>query len=797
MIYEKSKIDGRPSFAGSHWDNNMEIYYLSEKMRCCNDKKFAEVQDRVGKGILTPEDQDYLLSRVQTTELENQNESFKEGKVSIIVTLNKQREDLNREKLNSLIPDERAYTCFAVDRVMNITEQKEPPKDLPYTATGNLPPELIIKKGAPVVITTNHPKSVYKEEGICNGSRGYIDFIQVNDDDPEMVEIIWIVLNNQEFGRKLRSDNYHLRQNLPLHERSTPIFPQKKRFKINLGNVEYQRAQFPLNLAYALTSWKVQGATFDGAGIVDFRDGYIAPGSFYVAMTRVKEGDKLFLRDFKPSYIRSLKDVEEKIEEMRKEKPYTFFKHYLHKPCFKKDRNDLKVGYLNVNCLTDSLHLECVDNDRNLLNLDLLCLSDIRLVEKEQTQEVQKKFKHWNIVFRKDTEDKRKHMGLLFVVPKDKPNLWEGKFEIKEEIKSSNGTKAQVINVNYDNNLSFSFVYVNSKPSVGDSKLLANKVSGSSFVLGDINLDSSDKKDKPKINLICSEERVQHLKAITRKQEKQLDHIFVKKELEGNTVTDCYYHFGSDHKSIVLRYSHFENDEKVSEYMPVSDAEGTAELAESKIKSENDLDKIKSENDENEDQKLPLEKTVTKQKRRPKKGVKQQQQQPISDPYHSLNGTNWLDDEVINQYCNLIMKKHPDVFIFSTFFSQTFFTDKRPHATNKKFNKTKDLFSKRLVFFPLHQLSHWYLCYMDYENACLFILDPHIDKEMTIADIERLRNRYDVQLKKLEDEFLKVTYVELKRSDWKEMKRSIRFPPSIPRQKDDENCGCFLLNFIR
>ena len=70
----------------------------------------------------------------------------------------------------------------------------------------------------------------------------------------------------------------------------------------------------------------MQGATFEEAGIVDFREGFIAPGSFYVAVSRVKEGKKLSLRDFQPSYVRASKEVEDKIAEMRSQKPYIFFK---------------------------------------------------------------------------------------------------------------------------------------------------------------------------------------------------------------------------------------------------------------------------------------------------------------------------------------------------------------------------------------------------------------------------------------------------------------------------------------
>ena len=59
--------------------------------------------------------------------------------------------------------------------------------------TGNLVTELVLKVGAPVVIKTNHSKHKYKDDGIMNGARGYVQAITVSKDDPEKVEIIWVV----------------------------------------------------------------------------------------------------------------------------------------------------------------------------------------------------------------------------------------------------------------------------------------------------------------------------------------------------------------------------------------------------------------------------------------------------------------------------------------------------------------------------------------------------------------------------------------------------------------------------
>ena len=416
FITEKSKIDGRPLCAPSYWDQHFRIYYMTEKMRCRNDEEFSAICDRVGKGTINIEDEKFLQSRIISTPLEDDNAYFKDGTIAIIVTTNKKREEINIEKLERLLPHKKTYTCYSTDRTINVSKANELPSDLPYTQTGQLPSKLHIKVGAPVMITSNHKKSIYKEDGMMNGARGYIDFIQCNKDDPDDVEIIWVVFNNKETCSRYRSDFRHLRGRLNIDEYATPILPVKKRFQVKHGNIEYQRKNFSLTLGYCLTAHKCQGETYDGGVIIDFRDGFVISGSFYVAITRVKSGNKLFLKDFDSTYIKPSKDIEEKIEHMRKNKPYLFFKKYLEDKIFEFDKEDMKICYLNINKLT-TCHSEYVNEDKNLLNIDILCLSDTRLTQSIKSEDIKASMPNWDIVYRHDCEDGREHMGMLFITP--------------------------------------------------------------------------------------------------------------------------------------------------------------------------------------------------------------------------------------------------------------------------------------------------------------------------------------------------------------------------------------------
>ena len=63
------------------------------------------------------------------------------------------------------------------------------------------------------------------------------------------------------------------------------------------------RSQLPLRLAYAATMHKVQGSTLDAA-LIDIGSGIFEYGQAYVALSRVRSLDSLYVHDFDPSAFR-------------------------------------------------------------------------------------------------------------------------------------------------------------------------------------------------------------------------------------------------------------------------------------------------------------------------------------------------------------------------------------------------------------------------------------------------------------------------------------------------------------
>lgn len=136
---------------------------------------------------------------------------------------------------------------------------------------GTYLPELVLRVGAQVMITSN----LNVKTGIVNGSRGVIIGMAT--------EYITVKLLD---GRIIR------------------ITP-----KVNsTAHPKIGRRQFPLIPAWAITIHKSQGQTIDYAEI-DLGTSIFADGQAYVALSRVKSLEGLFIRSFARSSIRTSRTV--------------------------------------------------------------------------------------------------------------------------------------------------------------------------------------------------------------------------------------------------------------------------------------------------------------------------------------------------------------------------------------------------------------------------------------------------------------------------------------------------------
>lgn len=131
-------------------------------------------------------------------------------------------------------------------------------------------PDLQLKRGAAVMCTVN----LDMERGICNGSQGIVTNFVGSDNRPEVKfsNGITIVIGP--------------------HSWQSSEYPT------------IAISQYPLQLAWALTIHKIQGATLAMAQI-DIGNGIFEYGQTYVALSRIQSLDGLYLAGFNPGRIKA------------------------------------------------------------------------------------------------------------------------------------------------------------------------------------------------------------------------------------------------------------------------------------------------------------------------------------------------------------------------------------------------------------------------------------------------------------------------------------------------------------
>ncbi|NXP56218.1 SENP1 protease, partial [Heliornis fulica] len=92
----------------------------------------------------------------------------------------------------------------------------------------------------------------------------------------------------------------------------------------------------------------------------------------------------------------------------------------------------------------------------------------------------------------------------------------------------------------------------------------------------------------------------------------------------------------------------------------------------------------------------------------------------------TLNNLNWLNDEIINFYMNLLMERSkekglPAVHAFNTFFFTKLKT--AGYQAVKRWTKKVDIFSVDLLLVPIHLGVHWCLAVVDFRKRSITYYD--------------------------------------------------------------------------
>ncbi|KAK5869641.1 hypothetical protein PBY51_024343 [Eleginops maclovinus] len=147
----------------------------------------------------------------------------------------------------------------------------------------------------------------------------------------------------------------------------------------------------------------------------------------------------------------------------------------------------------------------------------------------------------------------------------------------------------------------------------------------------------------------------------------------------------------------------------------------------------------------------------------------------------TLEEQNWLNDQIINMYGELIMEAtQQKVHFFNSFFHKQLVA--KGYEGVKRWTKKVDLFSKWLLLFPIHLEIHWSLITVTMATKTI----SYYDSQGIV-----FRHTTDNIMKYLQSEAREKQQTAFQKG-WK-----ITIIKGIPQQKNDSDCGVFVLEYCR
>merc|ERR1711954_431984 len=157
---------------------------------------------------------------------------------------------------------------------------------------------------------------------------------------------------------------------------------------------------------------------------------------------------------------------------MRTFNNYQMKKIYLDERIFINDHSELKLGFLNINGLLDGNHEFYLNEDKNLINLDVLVLCETKLTKNLDNSLIRMKMDKWDIIGRYDAGDNSKHMGMMVLTPKVS-SIKEKMTTITYQCSQRNeNLQIQGIVLRMNNGLSFGFLYSRTTPNTPEVKAI-------------------------------------------------------------------------------------------------------------------------------------------------------------------------------------------------------------------------------------------------------------------------------------------------------------------------------------
>ena len=208
-----------------------------------------------------------------------------------------------------------------------------------------------------VVLNTN------TSDGLTNGASCTVKYVQVSQ-NRKARGIIWMQFEDENIGKKTCSEHRNKYKEHILKS-WTPILPETRKFSVG-RNHEVYRTQFPLRPASSKTIHRSQGDTVTEI-VLDFT-GRSQPGLHYVAMSRVREFEKLNLLNFDARKVLTSEQMKREMYRLRQQ-PFILTQSNLY-----EIEADLKIAFVNAQPL--HRHKLNVTHDFNLASADIFVCTE-------------------------------------------------------------------------------------------------------------------------------------------------------------------------------------------------------------------------------------------------------------------------------------------------------------------------------------------------------------------------------------------------------------------------------------
>ncbi|XP_069111084.1 sentrin-specific protease 1-like [Argopecten irradians] len=150
----------------------------------------------------------------------------------------------------------------------------------------------------------------------------------------------------------------------------------------------------------------------------------------------------------------------------------------------------------------------------------------------------------------------------------------------------------------------------------------------------------------------------------------------------------------------------------------------------------------------------------------------------------TLSGLNWLNDEIINFYMNLLMERGKEEGKAKVYACNTFFYPKvlsGGHSAVRRWTKRIDVFSQDYILIPVHLGMHWCLAVVDFKKKLVQYFDSMGGENHQCVNAIK---------KYLCDESMDKKKQEFDLTGW-----ATKIVKDIPQQMNGSDCGMFACKY--